>query len=415
MATQIQEAKSTDTGNDDDDAAFRERVRAVLAANCSRAGERPGTIGDDDPEGVATAKAFQASLADAGLAGLTFPTEYGGAGLTTRHLELFNQEVHGWYLPNMPLSISHGMCLPMLNQFGTPEQKARFMPDNISGATIWCQMFSEPGAGSDVAGLSTRATRDGDEWIIEGQKVWTSGAHYCDYGILVARTDSSQPKHKGLTMFIVDMRQEGVEVRPLRQISGGSGFNEVFFTEARVPVDWQLGDLGQGWNLAISMLMFERVSIGAGGGSGLNADRSPGLIQAARALGHGDDPVLRQGLADLWIREQIKGYIGQRIRTAVAAGRVPGPEGSLAKLNGSLLSRRVRDVSLAIAGTAAQAWDADDAQGDRWAMGCLSTAGISIAGGTDEVQRNIIGERVLGLPKEPDPYKGVAWEEIPRS
>jgi alkylation response protein AidB-like acyl-CoA dehydrogenase len=289
------------------------------------------------------------------------------------------------------------------------------MPDNISGATIWCQMFSEPGAGSDVAGLSTRATRDGDEWIIEGQKVWTSGAHYCDYGILVARTDSSMPKHKGLTMFIVDMRQEGVEVRPLRQISGGSGFNEVFFTEARVPVDWQLGDLGQGWNLAISMLMFERVSIGAGGGSGLNADRSPGLIQAARALGHGDDPVLRQGLADLWIREQIKGYIGQRIRTAVAAGRVPGPEGSLAKLNGSLLSRRVRDVSLAIAGTAAQAWDADDAQGDRWAMGCLSTAGISIAGGTDEVQRNIIGERVLGLPKEPDPYKGAAWEEIPRS
>ena len=181
-----------------------------------------------------------------------------------------------------------------------------------------------------------------------------------------------------------------------------------------MPADWQLGDLGQGWNLAVSMLMFERVSIGAGGG-GLNADRSPGLIQAAQALGHSHDPVLRQGLADLWIREQIKGYIGQRIRAAVAGGRVPGPEGSLAKLNGALLARRVRDVSLAIAGSAAQAWDPDDAGGDRWAVACLSTAGISIAGGTDEVQRNIIGERVLGLPKEPDQYKGAAWEDIPRS
>ncbi len=414
MATQSELSNETELGGAEV-ADFRRRVAEFLEANCSRAGDRSGTVGDEDPEGVATAKAFQRAMVDAGLAGLTFPTEFGGAGLTSRHQEQFNREVQGWYLPNMPLSISHGMCLPMLNQFGTPEQKARFMPDNISGASIWCQMFSEPGAGSDVAGLSTRATRDGDEWIIEGQKVWTSGAHYCDYGILVARTDSSMPKHKGLTMFIVDMRQEGVEVRPLRQISGGSGFNEVFFTEARVPADWQLGDLGQGWNLAVSMLMFERVSIGAGGGSGFNADRSPGLISAAQALGHGDDPVLRQGLADLWIREQIKGYIGQRIRTAVAAGRVPGPEGSLAKLNGSLLARRVRDVSMAIAGSAAQAWDAEDAEGSRWATGCLSTAGISIAGGTDEVQRNIIGERVLGLPKEPDPYKGVAWESIPRS
>ena len=414
MAAQSELSNETELGGAEV-ADFRRRVAEFLEANCSRAGDRSGIVGDEDPEGVATAKAFQRAMVDAGLAGLTFPTEFGGAGLTSRHQEQFNREVQGWYLPNMPLSISHGMCLPMLNQFGTPEQKARFMPDNISGATIWCQMFSEPGAGSDVAGLSTRATRDGDEWLIEGQKVWTSGAHYCDYGILVARTDSSMPKHKGLTMFIVDMRQEGVEVRPLRQISGGSGFNEVFFTEARVPADWQLGDLGQGWNLALSMLMFERVSIGAGGGSGFNADRSPSLISAAQALGQSDDPVLRQGLADLWIREQIKGYIGQRIRAAVAAGRVPGPEGSLAKLNGSLLARRVRDVSMAIAGSAAQAWDAEDADGGRWATGCLSTAGISIAGGTDEVQRNIIGERVLGLPKEPDPYKGIAWESIPRN
>mgnify|MGYP002833585857 FL=1 len=398
-----------------DEQAFADRVRAFLEANCRRTGDRQGTIGDEDPEGLGATRDFQAALADAGLAGLTYPTDFGGAGLTKRHQEVFNREVEGWHLPNTPLSISHGMCLPMLNQFGTSEQKARFMADNIRGTSIWCQMFSEPGAGSDVASLAMKATRDGDEWILEGQKVWTSGAHYCDYGIVVARTDPEQPKHQGVTMFIVDLRQPGVEVRPLRQISGGSGFNEVFFTEARTPADWQLGDRGQGWNLAVAMLMFERVSIGAGGGSALNADRTPGLIEAARARGQAGDPVVRQGLADLWIRERIRGYIGQRIRAAVAEGRVPGPEGSIAKLNGAILARRVRDVSLAIAGSSAQAWDAGDDAGDRWAVGCLSTAGISIAGGTDEVQRNIIGERVLGLPKEPDPWKGAAWEDVPRS
>ena len=262
--------------------------------------------------------------------------------------------------------------------------------------------------------MATRAVLDGDEWIINGQKVWTSGAHYCDYGIVVARTDPSLPKHRGLTMFIIDMTDSAIEVRPLKQISGGKGFNEIFFTDLRIPVDYQLGELNQGWNLAVSMLMFERVSIGASAG-GLNADRSSDLIKLAQNNGRSTDPLMRQKLADLWIREKIKSFIGQRIRDAVSAGQVPGPEGSIAKLNGALLARTIRDTSIDLVKTPVQAWEKESSDGNQWAVGCLAAAGISIAGGTDEVQRNIIGERVLGLPKEPDPFKGAAWEDVPRS
>ena len=278
-------------------------------------------------------------------------------------------------------------------------------------------MFSEPGAGSDVAGLSTRAVRDGEEWILDGQKVWTSGAHYCDFGIVVARTDPTLPKHQGLSMFIVDLRSSGVEIRPLVQISGARGFNEVFFTGVRIPARNLLGEVNQGWNLAVSMLMFERVSIGAGGGA-LNAKRCPELTMLARELGRSHDPVIRQGLADLYVHEEIKDYIGQRIRATVAAGGVPGPEGSIAKLSGAILARRSRDLAMAIVGTAGQAWGDGDPASEasaRWSAFCISAAGVSIAGGTDEVQRNIIGERVLGLPREPDPFKGAAWQDIPRN
>ena len=406
------------TGTDDGfagESEFAARVEGFLSDHCSNVGDPV----DDEGEiqGLVRTRAFQGALVDAGLAGLTYPTHLGGAGLTPLHQEVFTRVSAGWRLPNGPLAISHGMCLPMLGQFGTEEQKARYLPDNISGRAIWCQMFSEPGAGSDVAGLSMRAIRDGDEWILDGQKVWTSGAHYCDFGIVVARTNPTLPKHQGLSMFIVDMRAPGIEVRPLVQISGARGFNEVFFSDARIPAANLLGDVNQGWNLAVSMLMFERVSIGAGGGA-LNARRSPELAALARALDRASDPVIRQGLADLHIREEIKEYIGQRIRSSVATGRVPGPEGSIAKLNGAVLARRTRDLAMSIIGTAGQAWDDRDPSSEvaaRWSSFCVSAAGVSIAGGTDEVQRNIIGERVLGLPREPDSFKGAPWQDIPRN
>ncbi len=396
------------------DDAFRLEVEDFFSQAGSKIDAIAEGIGDADTTALGRAKSFQLALSEAGLAGITYSKEYGGAGLTDQQQEIFNGVASGWDSPTSPFSISHGMCLPMLNQFGTHEQKLQFMPDNISGKTIWCQLFSEPGAGSDVASLATRAVLDGDEWIINGQKVWTSGAHYCDYGIVVARTDPSLPKHRGLTMFIIDMTDSAIDVRPLKQISGGQGFNEIFFTDLRIPVDYQLGELNQGWNLAVSMLMFERVSIGASAG-GLNADRSSDLIRLAQNNGRSKDPLIRQKLADLWIREKIKSFIGQRIRDAVSAGQVPGPEGSIAKLNGALLARTIRDTSIDLVQTPVQAWEKDSSDGNQWAIGCLAAAGISIAGGTDEVQRNIIGERVLGLPKEPDPFKGAAWEDVPRS
>ena len=418
VATVAETGTTPQTGTDDGfagESEFAARVEGFLSDHCSSVGDPVDDEGE--MQGLVRTRAFQGALVDAGLAGLTYPTHLGGAGLTPLHQEVFTRVSAGWRLPNGPLAISHGMCLPMLGQFGTEEQKARYLPDNISGRAIWCQMFSEPGAGSDVAGLSMRAVRDGDEWILDGQKVWTSGAHYCDFGIVVARTDPTLPKHQGLSMFIVDMRAPGIEVRPLVQISGARGFNEVFFSDARIPAANLLGDVNQGWNLAVSMLMFERVSIGAGGGA-LNARRSPELAALARALDRASDPVIRQGLADLHIREEIKEYIGQRIRSSVATGRVPGPEGSIAKLNGAVLARRTRDLAMSIIGTAGQAWDDRDPSSEvaaRWSSFCISAAGVSIAGGTDEVQRNIIGERVLGLPREPDSFKGAPWQDIPRN
>ncbi|HJM36267.1 MAG TPA: acyl-CoA dehydrogenase family protein, partial [Acidimicrobiales bacterium] len=224
------EVKHSESPTDD---AFRLEVEDFFSKVGSKIDAVAEGIGDADTTALGRAKSFQLALSEAGLAGITYSKEYGGAGLTDSQQEIFNGIASGWNSPTSPFSISHGMCLPMLNQFGTHEQKLQFMPDNISGKTIWCQLFSEPGAGSDVASLATRAVLDGDEWIINGQKVWTSGAHYCDYGIVVARTDPSLPKHRGLTMFIIDMADSAIDVRPLKQISGGKGFNEIFFTDLR--------------------------------------------------------------------------------------------------------------------------------------------------------------------------------------
>ena len=304
-----------------EEADFVARVEEFLTVHARRLGDpSPGTDdGIGEESGLEAARTFQAALSGAGLAGLAYPSEYGGAGLSPRHEELFTRTAADWHLPTATLSISHGMCLPMLNQYGTDDQKDRYLAPNIRGDVVWCQMFSEPGAGSDVASLATRAIRDGDEWVLNGQKVWTSGAQYCEYGLVVARTDPDLPKHQGLSMFIVDLHSTGVEIRPLVQMSGARGFNEVFFTDVRLPAADLLGEVNQGWNLVVSMLMFERVSIGAGGGS-LNAVRSPELVALARDRGLDDDPNVRQALADLHIHESIRGFMAQRIRVAVATG-----------------------------------------------------------------------------------------------
>ncbi len=393
---------------------FRERTQQFLAANAVPRSDPP--VEWTEAALVAECRKFHGAQADAGLGGIIYPPEFGGQGLDKSYVEVFNRELSGYQAPLVPAAISHGMCLPVLNDFGTPEQRTRHQAAIIRCDEIWCQMFSEPGAGSDVASLATRAVRDGDEWVLNGQKVWTSGAQYCDYGLCVARTDPDQPKHRGLSMFIVDLSLPGVDIRPLRQINGSSHFNEIYLTDVRVGHDCLVGGEGDGWHVAVTMLMYERVAIGAGG-SGAMSGRAGfrSLIEHARAQGRSADPVVRDALADIYIRERIQTFIGMRIRQAAEAGKAPGPEGSIAKLNAALLGRRVSDVAIELAGPAGQAWDRADEDGDQWAGAVAGAPAMAIAGGTNEVQRNIIGERVLGLPKEPDPFKGQPWAEVPRS
>ena len=403
---------------------FRRSVRRFLEANAKprRARDEEGDGGGlfdeldagDERARVAEAQAFQAKLFDAGLAGITWPKEYGGAGLSNRELEIFNEEAGGFELPTGIFMIGHGMCGPTLLTLGSEEQKQRYIPPMLRGDEIWCQLFSEPGAGSDVASLQTRATRDGDEWIANGQKVWTSGAHYSRRGMLIARTNPDAPKHRGITMFVVDMDSPGIEVRPLRQITGGANFNEVFFTDARIPHDRVVGAVDEGWRAAITMLMNERMVgvAGQGGGGGMGGAGMGSLIRLARERGLDGDPVIRQRIAEVWIRTQIMRYTGMRLRDAVKTGREPGPEGSIAKLAGAQLGKDRAELALEIAGAGGIAWPAGEAGGDRWAMAVVGAPAGAIAGGTDQIQRNIIGERVLGLPKEPQVDRDLPFREL---
>ena len=293
-----------------DSEAFADQVRTFLAANT--------TVGKG--RNINAARDFQGRLAGAGLAGIPYPSEYGGAGLTLEHEKVFRQVAQEFPMMTGELVISHGMCLPVLNEFGTDEQKRKYMPDNIAARTIWCQMFSEPGAGSDVASLQMRAERDGDEWILNGQKVWTTLAHVSDYGIVIARTDPDQPKHAGISMFIVDLRTDGVEIRPIHQIDGGSHFNEVFFTDVRVPAADLLGEMNNGWRQATAMLMYERVAIGSIGAGKVAQPMYDMLVKWARQSGVIDDAVVRDELMQMYIMESTKSMVAMRSRAEMKAG-----------------------------------------------------------------------------------------------
>ncbi len=389
---------------------FRLKVRAFLAEHAPRRSTRrddDGVVTASAAEDLATQKAFQAALADAGLAGLTWPKPWGPGG-TAEQQGIFGEEAASYDLPITTFLIGLGMVIPTIIEFGTDAQRARYVGKALRGEEIWSQLFSEPGAGSDVASLQMRAECDGDEWVLNGQKVWTTGAQVSDFGAVIARTSLERPKHRGITMFIIDFTAPGVEIRPLRQMNGGSGFNEVFFTDVRVPDANRIGDVDDGWRCAVAMLMNERVAIGSGGG-GRSIGVAP-LIELARRRGRLDEPLVRDGIVDVYIRTKILGLIGQRTRAASKAGKAPGPEGSVAKLVGALLARRTSDLGIAIAGVGGQAWM--DARDSRWALAVLSAPASRIAGGTDEVQRNIIGERVLGLPKEPQVDRELPFKEL---
>ncbi len=389
--------------------AFQQRCRDFLDEHATGI----SLDGKPDPRGelrLQAAQKFQQALADAGLAGLTYPAEYGGAGLTKAHERIWRDTYSKYPDMTFELLISQGMCLPMLAEYGSPEQKSRYMARMISGRDVWCQMFSEPGAGSDVASLQTRAERDGDEWIINGQKVWTTLAHLCSYGIIIARTDPTVPKHAGISMLIVPMDAPGVEVRPIHQIDGSTHFNEVFFSDVRVSADSLLGDLNDGWRMATAMLMYERVAIGSGTTGGITTDRSDRLIEEARKRGISNDPSLRQKLMRLRTLETCLSLVAMRTRAEIKAGRTPGPGGSVGKLATVAIADLHTEVSLAITGAGGVAWeDESDAFWQRQALASLSAG---IAGGTTEIQRNIIGDRVLGLPRDVSVDKGVAYQDL---
>ncbi len=357
-------------------------------------------------------KAYLAAAAEAGLAGVPFPAEYGGGGLTLAHEKIWREVKSNYTMMDGEFIISHGMCLPMLNEWGTPEQKERFLADNMSGRTMWCQMFSEPGAGSDVASLQSRAELDGDEWVLNGQKVWTTLAHKSDYGIVVARTDPDQVKHAGLSMFIMDMKAPGVEIRPIHQIDGGSHFNEVFFTDVRIPKDWQIGELNAGWKLATSMLMYERVAIGGAGAGKISQPNFKQLVKAATETGQIHNPVVRDQLMQIWSMETTKALVAMKNRDEQKAGKTPGPGGSLGKLFGSVIAWKVRAMLLEFAGPGSVAWDPSDETGGERVRTVLNSFQAGIAGGTDEIQRNIIGDRVLGLPREPAVDRDVPFRDL---
>jgi acyl-CoA dehydrogenase len=401
------------------EAEFRAKARAFLSKHLEKLDPdetAPNLLGErEDKSAIDWAKRWQATKFDAGWAVLTWPKEYGGQGLGRMENVIFGQEEARFETPPPIYGIGHGMLGPTLMSHGTAAQKERFIKEMARGQVVWCQLFSEPAAGSDLAGLRSSAVRDSDGWVLNGQKIWSTGAHYSDWGMVVVRTDPNVPKHDGLTYFIVDMKAKGVEVRPIKQINGGSGFNEVFFTDVRVPDTQRLGGIGEGWKVSITTLMNERVSIGAGTSAGRIRD----IFRLAKECRRGGKPAIedgavRQKLAEAFITSKGLQYTSYRILSALSRGATPGPEGSISKAVGAPFGQQLSAFALELQGAMGGLVDpAVTPQEALWQETYLGAPGLRIAGGTDEVLRNIIAERVLGLPSEARVDKGVPFRDVP--
>ena len=398
----LEEFTSTATAFLDANAKKRSEAKFVWGEGSDRVGMLDEKSPEQERSEVAAAKVWKAKEFDAGFGWITGPAEYGGRELPAAYDRAYRELAGRYSIPSQsPFGIGLGMVAPTILAHGIPEVRDRYLRDLWRGEIIGCQLFSEPVAGSDLAGIQTKSERDGDEWILTGQKVWTSGAQYSDIGEIITRSSPDKPKHKGLTMFLVDMHAPGVEVRPLRQITGGASFNEVFFDEVRVHDSHRLGDVDEGWTVALTTLMNERASIG-GGGAGVGSMSITRFIEMARHFGRSDDPIIRQGLADAFVHGAVASYTNQRAMAKIRAGQLPGPEMSIAKLALTMNMMRIGQLAGEILGPRLAA---DSGEWGTYAFSemVLGTPGMRVAGGTDEVMRNIIGERVLGLPKEPKP------------
>ncbi|MFI6507714.1 acyl-CoA dehydrogenase family protein [Streptosporangium sp. NPDC050855] len=383
---------------------YRREARAWLEANAGNAEVEAAP----DPGGVAAAKDFMARMYDAGYSGITWPREWGGQGLTQAEERAFAEEAKDFTLPTYVFSIGLGMCGPTLVDLGTPEQKARHLRPLLRGEEIWCQLFSEPGAGSDVAALQTRAVRVEDGWRVTGQKVWTSVAQHASHGLLLTRTDVDVPKHKGLTMFIVDMRAPGVTVRPLRDMTGRAHFNEIFFDDVHIPEENLVGEVNDGWSCAVTTLLHERLSISSGVGMGGQKD-NPVAFDALRRTADTSDPVVRDALVELYVRSRALALFNQRLSQETKAGIFPGARGGAAKLLLAELTMFQADLATSLAGPEAVAYE----EGGGGLAEALSLApAMALGGGTNEIMRNIVGDRVLGLPPEPRLDKNVPFKDL---
>ncbi|MEB2345114.1 MAG: acyl-CoA dehydrogenase family protein [Deltaproteobacteria bacterium] len=387
------------------EAAFRAEAQAFLAAHKPARWRHPFEDGVDEHELLAGQKAWQRTLFEHGWAAVLWPEEYGGRGAGPIEAIVWNQELARAGLGESIFVVGTAMAGPTIIAHGSPAQKQRYLPPLLRGDEIWCQLFSEPGAGSDLASLAARAVRDGDHWVVSGQKTWCSGAHYADLGILLARTDPSVPKHKGITYFLIDMKAPGVEIRALRQMSGGSHFNEVFLNEVRIPDACRLGPENAGWAAAMTTLLNERMALGGTGGFFSFRE----LLEHARAHRDRLDAVTRDQIARLYCWDKTLELLNARVVTKLGRGTIPDAESSVMKLALGRILTAGADLGLRIAGAEALR------RHGPWQHQFLTAPSLHIAGGTDEIQKNLVAERVLGLPREGRGDRDVPFEKLRRS
>jgi alkylation response protein AidB-like acyl-CoA dehydrogenase len=383
------------------DQSFRADAAAWLAAHAPAMRDRLARA-DGEREHFDAGRVWQRELFDAGWAGISWPVEHGGRGASPAQAAIFAEEQGRFGVSSGFIASTIGMVGPVLLEHGDDAQRRRYLRPLLRGDEAWCQLFSEPAAGSDLANLSTRAVRHGDEFVVDGQKVWTSSAHLCDFAILLARTDPDAPKHRGISFLLLDLRTPGVEIRPLRQITGACHFNEVFLTDVRVPLANVVGGIDNGWAVARAVLAHEAAVIG-GGNAGARGYAD--LAALARALGRAREPVVRQRLATAYSGEQILEYLKQRLKASARAGRRPEIDGSVMKVLWSEARRARAELGVALLG-AGGALDHD------WPLQLLEQFSSTIGGGTNEVHRTMIGERVLGLPPEPRVDRDMSYREL---
>ncbi len=398
-----------------EEAVFRAEARAFLDEYATRDDIRPPGERETRETFLARAKRWQKLKYEHGWACTHWPSEYGGRSATPMQRVIWGQEESRYNVPTSPFLIGLGMCAPTLMSYATEEQKRQLLPRMASGEEIWCQLFSEPAGGSDLANLQTRAERDGDDWVINGQKIWTSGAHYSDYGILVTRSDPTVPKHQGLTFFFLDMRSAGIATRPIKQISGYSNFNEVFFTDVRIPDAQRLGGVGDGWKVSITTLMNERLATGDANGAGVQD-----ILKLAQSIDIEGVPAIRDTavrakIADWYCRAAGLKYTKARVVSALSRGDTPGPENSIAKIVSAGMLQDIGTFGLDLLDMGGILTDPDRAPFDGiFYDAYMRGPAMRIAGGTDEILRNIIVERVLGLPQDLRVDKDIPFNEVPQ-